>query len=221
MQDNFELNGMKIKSIVVGPVQTNCYILSNIWTKEAIIVDPGEEADKIISYIRSEGLAVKAVLLTHGHFDHIGAVNQIRNEFHVDVYAHEAEQDVLENSVINCSGMSGGEPITVFDAVLVKDGQKLSLAGFEAEVLFTPGHTHGSVCYYFKKNSALFSGDTLFMESVGRTDLPTGNSSAILKAIKEKLAVLAKETYVFTGHGSATTIGYETANNPYMSDLDF
>lgn len=217
MQDNFELNGLKIKVIVVGMVQTNCYILSNVKTKQAVILDPGDQAERILSYIQSEGLELETILLTHGHFDHITGVQGILAEKNVPVYAYEAEQDLLEDANLNCSAQVG-RSAAVLGAKFLKADETVKAAGFDAKLIATPGHTKGSCCFYFDKNQCLFSGDTLFLESVGRTDLPTGNGSAIIQSVND-LMKLPDDTYVFPGHGNATCVKYERANNPYVNDL--
>ena len=214
MQDNFELNGLKIKSIVVGMVQTNCYVLSNVKTKKAVLVDPGDQASVICNYLREEGLELEGILLTHGHFDHITGVNGVLENYHVPVYAYEAEQAMLADERLNCS-VKVGEAATVTGVNYKKADETFEAAGFPVKLIGTPGHTKGSCCLYFEKNECLFSGDTLFLESVGRTDLPTGNSSAIIESVNA-LMNLPENTYVFPGHGPATTIKYEKANNPYV-----
>lgn len=217
MQDNFELNGLKIKAIIVGMVQTNCYILSNVKTKQAVILDPGDEAERILSYLQNEGLELEAILLTHGHFDHIIGVQGILAQKNIPVYAYEAEQDLLEDANLNCS-IQVGRAATVMGAKLLKADAAVKAAGFDAKLIATPGHTKGSCCFYFEKNQSLFSGDTLFLESVGRTDLPTGNGSAIIQSVKG-LMKLPDDTYVFPGHGDVTCVKYERANNPYVNEL--
>lgn len=214
MQDNFELNGLKIKVLVVGMVQTNCYVLSNVHSKKAVIVDPGDQGNRILSYLREEGLELEGILLTHGHFDHIMAVKDILENYHVPVYAFEEEQDLLEDARLNCS-VQLGQMTTVAGASYKTGKDTFEAAGFPVKLIETPGHTKGSCCYYFEKNGCLFSGDTLFMESVGRTDLPTGNGQKIIESVKS-LMELPADTIVFTGHGEATTIKYESANNPFL-----
>lgn len=216
MQDNFELNGLKIKVMVVGMVETNCYVLSNVKTKKAVIVDPGDQANVICRYLREEGLELEGILLTHGHFDHIIGVSGVLENYHVPVYAYEAEKDMLEDMRLNCS-VQIGTPATVMGATFKKADETFEAAGFPVKLLATPGHTKGSCCLYFEKNECLFSGDTLFLESVGRTDLPTGNSRAIIESVNS-LMNLPGETYVFPGHGPATTVKYEKANNPYVDN---
>lgn len=217
MQDNFEFNGLKVKVMVVGMVQTNCYVLSNVKTKKAVVVDPGDQANAICSYLRTEELELEAILLTHGHFDHIMGVKGILENYHVPVYAYEAEKELLEDARMNCS-VQIGNPTEVTGTSLKIKEDTWEAAGFPVKLLATPGHTKGSCCFYFEKNECLFSGDTLFLESVGRTDLPTGNGAQIIQSVKSLMS-LPDDTVVFPGHGPATTVKYERANNPYVNGM--
>lgn len=206
---------MKLKSLVVGPVGTNCYILSND-SKDCVIVDPGDEAGRIASYIKNEDLHVSGILLTHGHFDHITAVNELRDIFGCLVYAGADEEKMLNDSALNSCGFGMGAPVVVKDVKYLSDGEEIFLAGFSIRTLFTPGHTPGGVCYYIEKEGILFSGDTLFCMSVGRTDFPGGSSSTLIRSIKDKLLPLPDDTKVYTGHGEATDIGFEKQNNYFL-----
>ena len=165
---------MKVGKFVLGPVATNCYIGINEETKECFIVDPATCPPEFVNYIKNAGLTVKAVLLTHGHFDHIMGLDALLKEFPVPVYAHEAEREVLESEQLNSSASMLGQPYSFSGADYVTNRQELRIAGFEIRVICTPGHTIGGCCYYIEKEKTLFSGDTLFHGSVGRTDLPTG-----------------------------------------------
>ncbi|MCQ2536068.1 MAG: MBL fold metallo-hydrolase [Lachnospiraceae bacterium] len=206
---------MKLKSLVVGPVGTNCYIMSND-AKECIVVDPGEEAGRIAAYIKSEDLSVCGILLTHGHFDHITAVNELRDMFGCAVYAGSDEEKMLNDAALNSCGFGMGAPVVVKDVNYLSDEEVVELAGFSIRTLFTPGHTPGGVCFYIEKEGILFSGDTLFCMSVGRTDFPGGSSSTLIRSIKEKLLPLPDDTKVYTGHGEATDIGFEKQNNYFL-----
>ena len=207
---------MKVGKFVLGPVATNCYIGINEETKECFIVDPATCPPEFVSYIKNAGLTVKAVLLTHGHFDHIMGLDALLKEFSVPVYAHEAEREVLESEQLNSSASMLGQPYSFSGADYVTNRQELRIAGFEILVICTPGHTIGGCCYYIEKEKALFSGDTLFCASVGRTDLPTGDGAQIVRSIREKLFVLPDETKVYPGHMEETTIGYEKKYNPFI-----
>ena len=206
---------LKVEQYVVGPVQTNCYFAVNDETKEMILIDPGAIADRLIQVIEEEKLNPVAILLTHGHFDHAGGAADVAARFGIKVYAEEHERETLDDPKLNLSGWTGAE--TTYHAdVFLKDEQEFDLAGFHIRVLFTPGHTVGGCSYYFAYQDALFSGDTLFAQSVGRTDFPKGSASALIRGIKEKLLPLPDEVTVYTGHNDTTTIGTERRYNPYL-----
>ena len=207
---------MKVGKFVLGPVATNCYIGINEETKECFIVDPATCPPEFVSYIKNAGLTVKAVLLTHGHFDHIMGLDALLKEFPVPVYAHEAERDVLESEQLNSSASMLGQPYSFSGADYVTNRQELRIAGFEIRVIYTPGHTIGGCCYYIEKEKTLFSGDTLFHGSVGRTDLPTGSMGQLVSSVRDRLVVLPEETKVYPGHMEETTIGYEKKYNPFI-----
>ncbi|EOT26667.1 hypothetical protein C805_00768 [Eubacterium sp. 14-2] len=206
---------MKIEQYCVGQVATNCYFIINNETKEMLIVDPGDSAQMLADRIRRENLEPKAVLLTHGHFDHAMAAEELAEMFGIKIYAHEAEKDTLKDPGKNVSLMIGLRDVYHAD-VFVKDEEILELAGMELKVLHTPGHTAGGCCYYLEKEKVLFSGDTLFCQSVGRTDFPGGSMSGIVRSIKDKLMVLPDEVKVYPGHMDRTSIGAERAHNPYL-----
>lgn len=201
---------------VVGPVQTNCYFLSDEGTKECIIIDPGAEAKNLFAYIENKGLKATAILLTHGHFDHILAVDSLKKAFKVPVYAAAAEKEVLLDSDVNLS-IQVGASVTVEADKWLEDGEKFEILGQEMQCILTPGHTCGGMCYYFPKEGILFSGDTLFQESVGRTDFPTGSMSTLIRSVREKLFVLPKAVRVYPGHGMITSIENEAMYNPYAA----
>lgn len=206
---------LEIKSMTLGMVATNCYLLMNKETKEALLVDPADNAARISSVIEENGCTLKAILLTHGHFDHIMALNDLKKKYNVPVYAHEDEADVLQQSSLNMSGMIGQIYTTQADHY-EKDGAHLKLAGFDIIVLHTPGHTKGGACYYFPEEKVLMSGDTLFHCSIGRTDFPTGSMSQLVRSVKEQLFVLPDDVQVYPGHDSVTSIGYERQYNPFF-----
>lgn len=203
---------------VVGPVRTNCYLLSNKRTKEVIIVDPGSEANSIGAIIEKKQYKPVAILLTHGHFDHIMGVPQLQERYHVPVYANEAEQEVLKRDDYNLSTDFIGQTFTMEATNYLKDGEIITLAGFEIEAISTPGHTKGGMCFYFKGENVIITGDTLFKETVGRTDLVTSDHRQIIHSVCTKLAEVSKDAMVLPGHGEATTMGYERMNNPYMNE---
>lgn len=188
--------------------------MSNTDTRECVIVDPGEEAGKIADFIEKKELKPVAILLTHGHFDHIGAVDEIRNRYGIKVYAAAAEKETLENPDINLSSQFGGGYTVKADEFL-NDGQEIELLGEKVRCLLTPGHTKGGMCYYFTGSGILFSGDTLFQQSVGRTDFPGGSMGEIVRSIREKLFVLPDYVRVYTGHGMMTNLKDEKMLNPF------
>ena len=206
---------IEIKSMTLGMVATNCYLIINKENKEALLVDPADNALRISNVIEENGCTLKAILLTHGHFDHIMALNDLKKRYNVPVYAHEEEEDVLKQSSLNLSG-SIGQIYTTQADVYVKDGEHLKLAGLDVIVLYTPGHTKGGVCYYFPEEKVLMSGDTLFHCSIGRTDFPTGSMSQLVRSVKEQLFVLPDDVQVYPGHDSVTNIGYEKQYNPFF-----
>ena len=205
-----------MKTLVLGMVQTNCYIVSNNETKEAIVFDPAEQADRIEQYLKANDLVCKGILLTHGHFDHILAARELAALTQAPIHAHEAEVKLLGDPQLNASSQIRRE-CSLSPQILLQDGQSLQLAGFIIKVIHTPGHTAGGVCYYFPGHGTLISGDTLFLESIGRTDLPTGNSRQLVESINSKLMSLEDLVKVYPGHGDPTTIGYERENNIYLS----
>lgn len=207
---------MKIDRFVIGPVGTNCYIVRNEDTDECFATDPAACPPELVGHIRKEGLNVKAVLLTHGHFDHIMGLDDFLKEFPVPVYAFSEEKPLLESAELNSSLGMFGRPYTFSGAEYVSDGQILHIAGFEIRVIHTPGHTAGGCCYYIPAENVLISGDTLFRASVGRTDLPTGSMGDLVRSVREKLFVLPEETKVYPGHMEETTIGYEKKYNPFV-----
>lgn len=206
---------MKVEQYCVGQVATNCYFAINEETKEMLVIDPGDSAQMLAEKIKQEGFKPQTVLLTHGHFDHAMAAGGLAGIFGIKIYAHEGEKDTLEDPRKNVSIMVGSRD-TYHADVYVKDGEVLKLAGMEWKVLHTPGHTAGGCCYYLEKEKVLFSGDTLFCQSVGRTDFPGGSMSKIVRSIKEKLMALPDEVKVYPGHMGLTTIGAERVGNPYL-----
>ena len=209
---------------IVGPVCTNCYLLVNHKTGELLVVDPGDQAQLIEKQIEKTGAKPVAILLTHGHFDHIGGCEELKaaadayagehGENPVKIYAGEAEKKFLLDTKSNLS-KDMGRPVTVTADVYLKDGEELDLDGIRIQVLATPGHTAGGISYYFPEGGFLICGDTLFQESVGRTDFPTGSMSTLVRSVKEKLFTLPEETVVYPGHGDSTTIGHEKKYNPF------
>ena len=205
----------EIKHFQVGQIMTNCYLMINKETRECLVIDPGDQPDKIKNKIAEANAKPVAILLTHGHFDHILAMNEIKRAYGIEIYAHEDERVMFEdtkNSMLSQMGVT-----EAYEADIYMHGEpKLSLAGFDIQVLLTPGHTPGGVCYYFADQGILFAGDTLFHGSVGRTDFPGGSASALLRSVEEKLFILPEDTVVYPGHESSTSIGWEKKYNPFF-----
>lgn len=208
------MDSFRIEKMILGMVRTNCYFLVNGDTKETILFDPADGAERIALKITQEGLLPKAVLLTHGHFDHIGAADALRKKYGIPVYLLSEETEIAENSQKNLSAL-WAEPQTVKADCLLRDGQVLEIAGFSIGVLHTPGHTVGSTCYYLPKEKVLFSGDTLFCESAGRTDFPTGSESSLVRSVRGLLASLPEDVRVLPGHEGETDIAHEKIYNPF------
>lgn len=208
------MSEFRIKTCVLGQVSTNCYLIYNEGTREAVVVDPADNAAYILNKCRELGITLVAILLTHGHFDHILAADDIRRAFHCKVYAGREEDAMLQDPSLNLSGSFGQDQMGLEADYLARDGETLELIGFLWKVIFTPGHTAGSVCYWVEAENVLISGDTLFADSLGRTDLPTASSAAIITSILDRLFVLPEDTMVYPGHGDPTTIGHEKQYNP-------
>lgn len=197
-----------VRNILVSECYTNCYLCKNKETGEGFIVDPGGNELKISANISKMEMQPAAILLTHGHFDHIEAVDALRKRYDIKVYVSKEEERLISDQRMNLSSFFG-EPLSVAADEFVSDGQKLNIAGIDMKFILTPGHTPGSGCYYLEDEGVLFSGDTLFCASRGRTDFPGGSEAQIMKSIREKLLVLPEDTEVFPGHNESTTIGAE------------
>lgn len=206
---------MKIEKFILGSMGTNCYIILNEETKECAIADPAICPETFVSHIKMQGYVPKMILLTHAHFDHVMGVDRLVKEFQVPVYLHEEEKDVLEDPALNLSTLFGAN-YAYQKAQGLKDGETVSVAGHEFRVIHTPGHTKGGCCYYCQAEGVLISGDTLFCQSVGRSDFPTGSMSTLVRSIKEKLMILPDDVQVYPGHESMTTIGDEKKYNPFL-----
>lgn len=205
---------IKIGRLVMGICQTNCYFVYREGSHSCIFVDPADQGKGIYETLLKNGFRVEAILLTHGHFDHIWGVKELKELSGAKVYALDREQELLQDAGKNVSARAG-RPCTLEADVLLRDGEKFKVGDIAFQVIATPGHTQGSCCYYIEEAGFLLSGDTLFRESVGRTDLPTGSMSQIVRSVKEKLFVLPEDTKVYPGHGDSTSIKYEKDYNPF------
>ena len=207
---------LDLQKCIVGSVFTNCYFLKNKETEEMLIVDPGDNADRIEQKVLEMQGRPVAILLTHGHFDHLSAADAVGKRYGIKVYAGNEERLVMNSSSYNLSLPFTGEGMTFEADEYFKPGEELDFAGFRIGTIPVPGHTIGSVCYYFEEQKVLFSGDTLFAGSVGRSDFPTGNAGQLIRTIKSGLMSLPDDVKVFPGHGESTTIGCERVNNPFI-----
>lgn len=206
----------RVVSMVVGEISTNCYFMINTDQQKAVVIDPGDYADQIENYFKENQIQPAAILLTHGHFDHMMAAGALRDKFQIPVYACEKEREVLNHARINLSEQFLGRTVELDADHYVTEGQVLELAGAKFQVIETPGHTQGGCCYYMESRGILFSGDTLFYGCVGRCDHPGGSFEMLQDSIKKKLFHLPEDTIVYPGHGDPTTIGFEKENNPYV-----
>lgn len=206
---------LELQKCVLGQVFTNCYFLKNKENGELLIVDPADYPEKIIRKVREMEAKPAGILLTHGHYDHILAVEDIKAQYDVPVYACQKEADLLREPSLNLSGYQG-KGTSIKPDRLLSDLEVFEAAGFSIQMIHTPGHTPGSCCYYLKDEGVLFSGDTLFYGSVGRTDLPGGSTGEIVRSLHKLVDSLPEETEVYPGHDVSTTIGYEKRYNPFV-----
>jgi hydroxyacylglutathione hydrolase len=210
---------MDVRMFTVGPVQENCYLFRREGSDRALIVDPGDEADRLLRAIDELGVELDGVLLTHTHFDHVGAVAPVAKATGAEVWVPAIEKPVLAD-IMSFVPWPGFGPYESYDADhTLSGGEKLELAGFEIDVIFTPGHSPGHVTFSIPDEEVVFSGDVLFQGSVGRTDLPGGDWPTLLESIRTLVDNLHEDTAVHPGHMGLTTLGAERASNPFLAEL--
>ena len=210
---------MDVRMFTVGMVGENCFLARRDGSDKALVVDPGDEAERILGAIEELGLTIEAILVTHTHFDHVGAVAPVARATGAPVYCPKIEVPVLAD-IMSYVPWPGFGPFESYDAdETVEGGERLELAGFDIDVLFVPGHSPGHVAYSLADEQALFSGDVLFQGSVGRTDLPGGDWATLSRSIATLLDTLPPETRVYPGHMGLTTLGQEAATNPFLREI--
>lgn len=205
---------IRIGRMVLGSYATNCYLLYKEEDPRVIVVDPADQGEQIYKKLTEKGFQVEAIFLTHGHFDHIWGAKALKEISGAKIYALAEEVPLLESAKLNVSQWAGRACVLTPD-VLLSDGEKVTVAGMSCKVLATPGHTVGSCCYYFPAGELCVCGDTIFQESVGRTDFPTGSASALVNSIREKIFTLPDGVQLYPGHGDSTTVEHEKQYNPY------
>jgi hydroxyacylglutathione hydrolase len=209
---------MKIDRLILGAYETNCYILrEGAAAKDCLIVDPGLGAGQLINFLKEHELNPVAVVLTHGHIDHIAGIAALRTEFaDIKVYIHKLDAKMLTEADHNLSTLAGVQFSADPADLIVEGGDAIEQVGIKLQVLHTPGHTPGGICLYSKDERIVFTDDTLFADSIGRTDFPNGSMTQLLDGIKEKLFTLPDETKVYPGHGPITTIAREKEHNQFF-----
>ncbi|HEY6730692.1 MAG TPA: MBL fold metallo-hydrolase [Solirubrobacterales bacterium] len=210
---------LDVEMLTVGPVAENCFLVRRRGSDRLLVIDPGEEAERILAAIEASGAEVEAILITHCHFDHIGAVTPVAEATGAPVYCPEIEVPILAN-IMAFVPWEGFGPFESYEAdEVVRGGETLELAGLELEVIFTPGHSPGHVTYAVRGEEAIFSGDVLFQGSVGRVDLPGADGPTLMASLGRLLDTLPDETVVHPGHMGLTTLGAERATNPFLGSL--
>ena len=206
---------MDIHKIVVGQLDVNCYIVSDGSAPDAIVIDPGDEPELIAGLIEDKGLRPRHIIFTHAHYDHVCAARDLKDKYKASIVMHEDEIATYEMTKKLCMSWGYEAEDFPFPEIKVRDGHRISAGKISLEIIHTPGHTPGGICIYGKKT--LFTGDTLFKGSAGRTDLAGGNAGKLISSL-QKLSLLPPDTRVLCGHGDETTIGYETKNNPFLGN---
>lgn len=207
---------MEQLAIPVGPLQCNCYVL---WKKpsEAIVIDPGDEGDRLLGILRQQGLRPRVIVNTHGHFDHVGGVDALRNHFRIPYKIHRADVPILQMVPARSKVFGITVPDIPEPREFLEPEEVFDFGGLRLETLHTPGHTPGSASFYAPDANAVFTGDTLFLQSIGRTDFPGGDYDQEIESIRKRLLTLPPKTVVNPGHGPPSTVGVEAETNPFLS----
>lgn len=207
---------MNVTALVLGPYEMNCYLYWDESTGSGVVIDPGDEFPRIQKEIQKAGFTPKAILLTHGHVDHIGAVGEMKKNYDIPIYIGKGEEHLLTDPQANLSAWTGVPVIAPPADILLKEGDTLDFDGITLHILSTPGHSPASICYYDTKAAKLFCGDALFNGSIGRTDFPGCSLDLLLKGIEEKILTLPDDVICYSGHGQKTTVGTERKHNPFL-----
>jgi hydroxyacylglutathione hydrolase len=202
----------------VGMLQCNCSIFGDEQTKEAVVIDPGDEIGQILRILERHGLRVKAIVITHGHIDHIGGARKLKDATGAPVYMNAEDQDLYDHLDVQAGWLGMPTPERTEIDSYAREGDRITLGPAEFQIIHTPGHTQGSISLWIPAENKLVAGDTLFRDSIGRTDLPGGDTGKILRSIHNKLLTLPDEVVVIPGHGANTTIGRERVHNPFLQE---
>jgi hydroxyacylglutathione hydrolase len=204
------------KILPVGPLQCNCSVIGDETTREAMVIDPGDDIEDVLAIVRQYKLEVKQIVITHAHIDHVGGAMKLRAQTGAPILLNQNDYALLKMLDVQASWLGMPAPDKVAIEASIADGETLQTGGLTANVFHTPGHTEGSVCLYFPAEKLLIAGDTLFARSIGRTDLPGGSFEKIIRSLHDRVLILPDETVVIPGHGPRTTIGEEREENPFL-----